>query len=633
MAKSKKIDREQLEAMKRGILFKVCKTRKELSSWIDLFLEIQLPDCVVDPESNSTPIDLLWEIYSKAVANDDEDFRSILAYSCRSGFKTVSAAILETLFLLHLKRDVIHLAALEDQSLKCKEYVQSYFAKPLLIETQTIDNQKNIGIHRYEHNETKEAITPVAWKALPYKEQIEYTEIINKIRIVKATIKSANGQHAPLLTIDEADLIEGRRVLEEARRIPSASFDGGMPITFYTSTRKSGTGPVQKMIDESEKKKMQIRHWNIIDCTEACPESRNKSLSGPKVDLYVDRSQFKTINKNEFMLLPEAEKAKYVHHKAFPGCATCPIFAGCQGNLATRQKSKAAALKSIPVTIQDFRDSDLDTIISQLMCWKPSTTGLIYPSFDVDKHVITASAMAKMVTGEDHPTSMSKHELINLLRHNKEVKFFTGMDHGYTHPFVAVSGALVGQRLYIFDAIYLKQVELHDKIEHCKSKITWSPIVFSDTAALDQNKAFIAAGFALASWAKTEINIGIECVRQKLRPGIDLEPEIYFLHNDPGVAALVNEMQKYHWDVDGGGTLLDIPVKVDDDGCDALRYLCQNLFANTGQIKAGLKVGARESTIKTAEQQLREIVRNSSTDVSEQSDDQIINRKGIRLLF
>ena len=67
MGKKTKVELEQI---KRDILFTPCNTKEHLHRWIKIFLEMDLPNCIVSDNddlnpSNSNPTDLIWEMYSK----------------------------------------------------------------------------------------------------------------------------------------------------------------------------------------------------------------------------------------------------------------------------------------------------------------------------------------------------------------------------------------------------------------------------------------------------------------------------------------------------------------------------------------------------------------------------------------
>jgi Pretoxin HINT domain/LAGLIDADG-like domain len=74
------------EALRKA-LFVPCKTQKSLHDWVKTYLGLDIPGGIVDPSSNSSPMDLLWELYSKALNNNDPKYRRVLAYAARDSFK------------------------------------------------------------------------------------------------------------------------------------------------------------------------------------------------------------------------------------------------------------------------------------------------------------------------------------------------------------------------------------------------------------------------------------------------------------------------------------------------------------------------------------------------------------------
>src|ERR1039458_306618 len=103
--------RELTEAEKtlRRAMWVPCRSKAALARWVRIYLGVDLPDGHVDATSNSSPMECLWEIYSKALANDDPTFNRVLAYASRISFKTLIASIIEVLCLVHLDRNVVHL--------------------------------------------------------------------------------------------------------------------------------------------------------------------------------------------------------------------------------------------------------------------------------------------------------------------------------------------------------------------------------------------------------------------------------------------------------------------------------------------------------------------------------------------
>ena len=143
-------------------------------------------------------MDLLWSIYEQALNNERQDLNRILAYSSRSGGKTLTSAIMETLFLIHFDRDIVHLAALEAQSRMCMDYVKSYLDKPILRDFKVSDSSRIIKIEKYYNiSDPSVILSPVEFKALNDSDKNNYRSKITSCEIVVATLKSVNVKHRP----------------------------------------------------------------------------------------------------------------------------------------------------------------------------------------------------------------------------------------------------------------------------------------------------------------------------------------------------------------------------------------------------------------------------------------------------
>ncbi len=78
----------EIEAAKRAILFVKCATKEHLHQWIKVFLGLDMPNYIVRHDddinpSNSCPMDLIWELYSKMQDGKDKDFTQVLGYANR----------------------------------------------------------------------------------------------------------------------------------------------------------------------------------------------------------------------------------------------------------------------------------------------------------------------------------------------------------------------------------------------------------------------------------------------------------------------------------------------------------------------------------------------------------------------
>jgi hypothetical protein len=602
--------REQLE---RQALFATCISKEHLKLWIKKYLGIDLPDSIVcdddvtNPPSNSSPLDVIWEIYVKALDGMDEHFQRVLAYAARDSFKTLSASILEVLCLFHLRRNVAHMAAIESQAQKAASYLNKYLNRPYLRDYVKGNNKREITIVRYEGNDGS-ILTSDEYENLDTREKRKYEPISQYMKIIIATLAGANSEHVSFMVLDELDLApEGP--LQEAKFIPApGEVRGELPITFMISSRKFAFGNVQKAIDKADADKedhLQIRHWNIIDVTKACPPERHLP-DEPRIPIYYSESKLKAIGQDDWNLLAPEEQSKFFVKEGYTGCLKkCSLFSVCQGRLATKQTCTSKMLKPIPHVATVLKDASVEHAKAQLMCWKPSSEGLIYPNFQYSRHMLDPVAMYEKISGEEIPRKtengdihpefiefshkFTKAKLIEFML-ERGMEFHAGMDFGYTHNWAVVLGAKDGNRFFVVDVIAVAGLELMEKIEMAKSKYSYLMdrlTVWPDEAYPADIKTFRRHGFSMKKFSKDVLG-GIEAVRAKIMPGLNKEPEIFFLANDDGCELLAQRVSQYHWKIDATQKSTDIPDDKDDDECDALRYVVGNLFGTRGKFVASV---------------------------------------------
>jgi hypothetical protein len=570
--------------IKRKLLFVPCESKEHLRMWIKTYLNLDYDfDVICDdeqrhPPSNSTPLDLLWEIYSSAMDGKDPDKTFFLAYAARDSYKTLTSAVLEVLCLFHLRRDVAHLAAVESQAANCQRYVENFLKQPVLRDFLTSKNKRTIEVTKYESS-NGHIISPAEWSALDVKSQDSYKELVNFVQIIVATMSGTNSLHCSMLILDELDLAPPKPV-EEAKMIAAPGKDRGeLPITFMTSTRKFNYGLVQKAIDESTKTGLQIRHWNLVDITSKCPETRHLPHL-PKQTVYYSEDTLKTFTEGEYESFNDQQKEKLFKDTAYAGCTkNCKMFAMCRGRLATKQRSASKLLKTVPHVQNMFTKVDTETAKAQLLTWKPSTSGLVYPRFDRDVHMASATQMASTITGEEYRREITKTELIQIMR-EYGVQFYGGQDYGYSHAFACTVGGVYGVNMFIVEAFEIPGLEITQKIEVCDERIKhFDAQIYGDTASISDIKTFKKFGYKMKDWTKDKGSVkeGIDCVRLKLSPRIG-EPQLYLLKEDEGCDLLAKRLCEYHWKMDAAGRVTDVPDDTEDDICDAFRYLVMNVF-------------------------------------------------------
>jgi hypothetical protein len=556
------------EDLLKKILFVPAETKEALHRWIKVYLQIDLPNCTVSEESNSNPMDLIWELYSRARDNDVEGFSRVMAYATRGGGKTLGSSILEILMMFHLKRNVGHMAATKDQSDRSQEYVINFMKLPFLRDFKTLENKKRIEITRYEHKKTKHNIVASEFALLSESEKQNYDLITNFLQIVICSLQGANGLHSEFFACDEIDTIDGERVrgYKESKNIPKAR-NGMLPITLLTSTRKFSYGLVQKELDAAHKTKLAVRHWNIVDVLEKCPADRHKPEE-PKIDLWINDQTLEVFDDKQLENLDEVSRKNFVKQEAFAGCKTCPLFSICKTRLATHQKSDSPMLSPIAEIAAKIVDQSLEDVLTQLMCRSPSSAGLVYPKLNRQKHVKTADEIFQICNGEPPPSPMTRDSIIEWFRVNGAA-FSTGIDFGFTHPFVAVTGFKWGNYLVVCDVVSRANLELDDKILACSHLSKLNPTVFADPEDPASAKTFATKGkFHVKEWSKNagSVKAGIEIVRSKLQPAVG-SPSLFFLKEANQIELLLSRLETYHFETDLAGNISEKPSKINDDEC------------------------------------------------------------------
>lgn len=591
------------DAALRALLFVPCETREHLQNWVHAFLGIDLPNCTVcdddvdNPASNSNPMDLLWEVYQAARDGRDPSKTQYLFYASRDSWKSLVASIIEILCLFHLDRDCAHLAAILSQAKNVQRYLKNYLKRPVLRDFLTSKNEMTIEVTRYEQD--GKIISPIEWKALDPENRKLWTPKEHWVQIIVATMSGTNSLHCSMVIMDELDLAPPKPV-EEAMMIASPGKERGeLPMILMTSSRKFGHGLVQRRIDNADKLGINLRHWNLIDSAAPCPPERHLPEK-PRLPIYYSEEELVAIPEAQYQSLVERERVHYKVQEGYAGCLEkCRIFAQCRGRLATKQKSTSKLLKSIDAVQATFRRVSAEVARSQLMCWKPSTEGMIFPSLQSDLHIITPARMASLITGEQHPATMTKAEFVTILRDHDAV-FAAGLDWGFAHPFGGTLAAIVGHWAFVIDAWEISDLDNTQQIEICNERLKpYDPIIYADTAYPGMIKEFQRRGFRMRKWKKGPGSVldGIESVRVKLRPLVG-SPQMYFMKGQPGPELLFRRMAAYHWKTDSEGSMTSIPDDTDDDVVDSCRYLIMNVFGKGSRIVVG---HADEGSIGTPE--------------------------------
>ena len=576
----------------RELLFRQCDSKEELQQWCYLILDIELPDATVDPQSNSNPLDMVWTCYSHLVhGNSDEDVSRYLFYASRFGGKTLCESIIEVMLLLHSRGDITHLAAIERQSRDAQKYIAKFYNLPALKGLLSGDSKKEKIVTFFIPDDGSPYLTEAEWKTLPTDEQDGYTRISNTVEVIVATLAATNGKHSILLCLDEVDVIANTEAYEEAKNIPTPTYrpDGteAMPLTILTSTRKFAFGLVQKEIDKADETGLIVKHWNVLDICQKCPKSRHLP-DLPKEQVCISEDLLSTISLETYEELMPKEKEKYQKIEAYAGCLkNCKILPACKTFLATRQTSTSKFLKPIKYIQNQIKTNNIDKCLTQLLCRKPSTEGLIYPTLSKDKHMITPARAYELICGESAGNDkLPKRDFVQWVRSRGE--WCAGLDWGFTHLFAFVMGIKIRNVLYVTHVFAASELDASQQLDQMERFKEFEPKIWADTEDPALRKQFKRNGWRMPNWVKGPGSVagGISSVKLKLMPTLERAPELYFVRDvneDPMMDMLITHLKEHHYKLDAAGSPTDMPSDDNKDLPDALRYLVQNEFDPKGQ--------------------------------------------------
>jgi hypothetical protein len=582
------------------LMFDVLSSAQEIKDWVMFFLGLDIPLEITDPDSNSSPLDAIWQIYNTFKTNTGDKNPGYILMSCREGMKTISVAILELLLLLHFQLEIGHAAATEEQSAVGLGYIESFLFKvePLIAKAGWENMTQNKRVFKFKTPQGKQ----------PF------------IKIVICNPKGMNSLHSNVLFLDELDLADPKALKEGVNIVGYSKGIHGVKV--YLSTRKYAFGNMAQAIERAAETNYKIVNWNIIDVTERCPPERHLP-NEPKEDRYVNKNlPLRQLSEEEYKVIPDIEKPKWdLVPKAHAGCAKCPLLPVCKGRLADKPASATGGFyKPIGSIIQKFKENDPDTAEAQLMCWKPGSEGLVYPRFSTTPGKGNVMSIKEAYETLFGPTTRNITD-ITLIHEMKQsgIPFYAGIDWGYVHDFVIVICAVLpNEEVWLMETYAAPGLEFVDQLEIAKTfrdKYNVSKW-FADTAYPQHIKSFTKNGMKCPPFTK-DVFGGIESIRSKITnaAGKRLFKVIANESNKKAISAIL----KHRFQLDGQG---NVTLKPDDergiaDICDALRYVGQNMWPVKGHF--------RPDAVWT-EEQLKQTEQNPNPTHSQQMREEIARR-------
>jgi phage terminase large subunit len=571
MAKTKK-PVYSLEQQKQ-LFLTPCKSRDELKAWIKFFLNLELPDITVSRYSDTNPLDVIWEVYRICVLKQNpENIKDLLFVAGRGTGKTLGMAIAELMILIHDKREVVHVGAIQNQAERCYAYQKNFLynrkLKPIVMPQDVPEEQR------------------ILEKANMSKSLFNIGQEKLTLEVIPCTLKACNGPHVPLVVVDEIDTVsgEGLKAFKEISGMLD-SRPGKPALRVGISTRKTRYGLMNRQIENAAAEGRTVRRWTAFEFTERCEDSRSGT---EMIDLYVNQDRMETLTEAEYLKKDINKKKEYIMHRGYTGCATCPIFSICLTD-AKKQTSKSPMLKSLDVDlIQKVKAEGADWALAQLMNLKPSVEGIIFREFDEKVHVRTWNQMWLTLTGLEFPGECS-HDMFVKKCHEMQIPCYAGIDWGFSSPNTVVY-FFIDKRdnVYIVRCDGMNYISSPTWIHHIKTKYhnmyrcqLYVPDVADQGAIQEMQKA----GLPVSNSDKGEINTGIQVIRKLMKLPGTTETKLFL--SKEFCTPLVNEFTLYHYKLDAAGLVTDDPESEHDHWIDALRYPITLLLGKTNLILGG----------------------------------------------
>lgn len=591
------------------LMFSKLSSAQEVKDWAKLFLGLELPLEITDPESTSSPLDAIWQVYETFKNNSGDVNPGYILMSCREGMKTVSVSILEVLLLLHFQLDIGHAAAVEDQSAIALGYITGFIIniQPLLDVAGWTPVSENKRLIKFATPQGKQ----------PF------------IKIVICNKKGMNSLHSNVLFLDELDLADPA-ALKEGKFITSYS-KGIYGVKVYLSTRKYAFGNMAAAIEKAPSMNYKVLRWNVLDVTERCPAERHKP-EGVKADRYVAKQlELNQISPEEFELLPDVEKTKFDLIKdAYEGCRSCSLLPVCRMRLAAKPVTATGGFyKPIISVKQSFVENDPDAAEAQLLCWKPGSEGLVYPRFNTvalpgkESNTLTLKEAYTRLVGSNPKTSVNEYDLLYEIK-QAGIKIVAGVDWGYTHDFVIVIMAIMKTgEVWVLDCYAAPGLEFPDMLNAALTyRDRYDPEKWwCDQAQPSHVKSFNKNRMKSPKFTK-DVMGGIESLRSKMTTGDGRK--LFKIIQTPNTNKVTTAIQKHRFKLDGQG---NVTLEPDDsrgiaDICDAARYVGQNEFPVRGSQKPEVswtdtEEALRPNEVPTRIQQMKEEIAKRVADDGE----------------
>jgi len=343
----------------------------------------------------------------------------------------------------------------------------------------------------------------------------------SKLEIVVGTMTGVNSPHPHKSMIDEVELMDWKILQQALSMSMSGRTMGGRNILgqdVFTSTRKFPYGPMQRLLNEAEKRRIRIYKWCIWETLEQC----RRKCKGDSV------------------------------------WGDCPAYAKCEG-----KAHETDGFYPVADFIKKIVQLDTETWETEWLNLRPRRTGLVYQIFNESVHVWSWDKFAA-VTKEKHGIP-------------EGWKRYRGFDFGFTNPFVCLWIAEgPDNRLYLYDEYYQKNRIIRDHAHYLKKREQGKRYAASvaDASAKGDRMELLQEGDVWTLPSRGGVQESISSVRGLLEIRPDGYPGLVILQD--AAPHTVREFNLYHYlNVREGRAPSELPEKIDDHCMDALRYVVE----------------------------------------------------------
>lgn len=570
---------DEIDKIKSHLILERLNSKEELQDWIYTYLDIKFPMGTVYPDSTHSPVEAMWRIYELYKTGDSQSVPQVTMLASRDSYKTLAASAMIVLLMVHFRLQLATAGAIKAQSDKMIQYIGQHFRK--------IDKYLNEKgwVKISESKSRTDWLDESGWLCFA--------------RVVVATVAGMNSEHVPFLAIDEVDVVQDPRALEEAKMIPcvykNSLGETFFPLTVYLSTRKYAGGMMEKTLKDTIRAGGEILKWNILDVTERITPEEAR-VDEPKVLRYVSRElPMRNLSPEEFAELNDEAQNHFEAFEAYAGIAEHEMLPVMKNYLVDRpQIDHGNTYKPLTAVHNNFKQTSPEMGEAQLLCNKPSSSGLVYPRFDNVENGISIDEAYAYLSGEVEE-DRTLAELVKYM-HDLGIEFYGGADWGNTdETSLGIFAKITGGKTWLIDLLSSPGMEIPDIIEKCKE---FTEIYKIQRWYCDSNyPAYIkmlrqtetSYGRIQAIGVQKGIDSvidGITCVQANI---VDANNNRHFkVLKTRNNERVFESFGVYKWKIDGKGNPIDNKPEHGKDGTadimDMIRYYFHSMFGRGSKL-------------------------------------------------